>query len=159
MSRKPVKEGTSQHLRDKQRLEVEVGPLREDGKDWSPAEVDKLLDLYLYGRGLKAIAVTLGRPVATVKNKVWKLATGYRRNATYTPSSDREFPPRTNPPPLNRREIKVIELGLLGEGQVTSKDRTKVVSVEQIARVLNRTVETVQAYVDKKKPTSGGFFP
>lgn len=158
MSRKPVKSGTSQHLRDKQRLEVEVGPLGEDGKDWSPAEVDKLLDLYLYGRGLKAIAVILGRPVATIKNKVWKLATGYRKDRVYIPTQARQYPSLTNPPPLNRREIKVIELGLLGEGQTVTKDRTCVVSVSHIARILNRTTVSVETYVNRKKPTTGGFF-
>src|SRR5688572_20201196 len=73
------KKGDSKRMREKQRLEHEHGTLQADGLDWSDLDDDLLLDLWLQGRGIKTIAKIMDRPMETIKNRGWKLATGYRK--------------------------------------------------------------------------------
>ena len=154
MSVRPKKTGSSKLMRDKQRLEQEAGPLARDGQNWTQQEDDHLLDLYFAGHGLKTIAVNLQRPLETIENRVWKLATGYRKCGRYQPV-DRLKPRRTQ---LSRREIEVLQLGLFGEGQSITNDRRVPVDAEHMARVLNRSLAAVQRYIDKRKPQTKGFF-
>lgn len=123
--------------------------------DWAQEEHDELLNLWLDGRGLQFISDTLGtnRPVESIENRVWKLATGYGPCSRYDPGPTRI----TKDGPLTRREIKVIEWGLYGEGQSLVKKRKAKVSILHIVSILNRDIETIQAYCDSKKPAGKGF--
>ena len=128
-------------------------------RPWTGSEVEVLLDMYLTGKGLHNIAQTLGRPVTTVKNKVWKLASGYAQNMT-CPLSDGSKPTdeiKDDMAPLNRREIQVLEIGLFGDGQRITRDRPVPMTQERMADVLGRSLSVVQDYVKKKRPVTEGF--
>lgn len=157
MAKRPKKTGSSKDMRDKQRLEQTVGALVNDGRDWTQLETDTLLDLYFEGRGLQVIALKLQRPMLTVKNKVWKVATGYRGDKNYQPLY-RNDPKSTQAHKLSRREVQVLEMGLFGAGQQITEERLLHVDVDHMARVINRPVAVVQRYVDFKKPQMEGFF-
>lgn len=128
---------------------------RKEQIEWTQEEHDHLLNLWLSGRGLRFISQTLGtnRPEESLDNRVWKLATAYGPCARYEPGPTREVIEG----PLTRREIKVIEWGLYGEGQKFVPKRKVLADVYHIASVLNRPVETVQDYCDGKKRPGRGF--
>lgn len=156
MAKRPKKTGQSKDMKDKQRLEQTVGVLVNDGRDWTQFETDVLLDMYFDGRGLQNIALKLQRPVKTVENKIWKVATGYRENRRYQPMY-RNDPQPTQAHKLSRREVKVLEMGLFGAGQQITEDRLMVVDAEHLARVINRPLAVVQRYISFKKPHMEGF--
>lgn len=156
MAKRPKKTGQSKLMRDKQRLEQSKGVLTNDGRDWTQLDTDTLLDMYFEGRGLQTIALKLQRPVKTVENKVWKVATGYGKDRRYQPMY-RNDPKPTQTQKLSRREVKVLELGLFGAGQQITEDRLMTVDAEHLARVINRPLAVVQRYVSFKKPHMEGF--
>lgn len=153
MTRRPVKTGDSKLMQYKIRFEKERGPLTQDGKNWTDGEIDILLDMWLEGRGIKVIAHTLERPIETVKNKIWKLATGYQNNRLYLPGERSSRGTGL----LTRREREICEWGLYGDGQKISGDRTVRVDKVYIARILNRPIKIIQRYIDSRTPTSEGF--
>lgn len=127
-----------------------------DGQKWTQQETDTLLDLYLAGRGLKVIALELRRPIDTITNHVWKVATGYQGYRQYSPVL-RNNPTSTSNIRLNRREVKVLEMGLYGAGQDITPDRLLAVDHNHLACVLNRPVSVVQQYASRKSLNMEGF--
>jgi len=125
---------------------------------WTPEEVGLLLDMYLSGRGLHAMAEKLQRPLSTLRNKVWKIATGYRKEGTYDFSQiPRQLPARQHETPLSKREKEVLEMGLYGDGQKAGKDREQAMTKERMASILGRPVSVVEQYVVQKRPVTEGF--
>jgi hypothetical protein len=149
--RRPKKHGTSKRLRQKQKFEIERGNLKRDGQDWSRAEHDQLLDWWIAGRGIGWIADKMDRPPETIKNMVWKLATGYKRCRHYKRPDHMQR--QSHNGGLTRRERQIIEWGLFGQGQ----KRDPAVDCDHIAEVLNRPVEVIKRYVSDKTQQGEGF--
>lgn len=130
--------------------------LEREGDIWTQQDNDQLLDLYLAGYGLKTISTQIQRSISTLKNHIWKLATGYGKNRQYVPLYRKD--PRRDSFHYTRRELEVLELGLFGEGQRATTERPILVDVAHIANVLNCQQSQVQKYVNKRKPQTEGFF-
>lgn len=135
------KHGSTKLMREKQKFEHDRGELTRDGKDWTQQDDDILLDLWLAGTGLKSLANQLNRPMETVDNRAWKLATGYRTCKKYKPQSRVD---RTGKP-ITKRDLQIVE-----------QWRRSGMSVEHLSNILGRDANVVLAKVSR--PTRRGFF-
>ncbi len=117
-------------------------------KPWRPEEDDTLLDLWLFGYGLGTISTRLNRSTESVRNRVWKIASGYEAHRSYHPI---KRVPRGGA--LTQRDIEILEWGLYGEGQ----HRDVPVDAAHVARVLARDVLAVNTYIESKDTPAQGF--
>lgn len=144
MSKKPVKyKAPSQSvlLKLKERFESTVH-LNNDGKNYTAEDIDHLLNYWFSGRSHKAIAEDLGRPISTIQNKVNKLLRGYSKaDKAYRPTKERLS--RVGAPwtLLDGRAV-AITFRYMGRGPA---------STEHVARVLGRSTEEIDKYMNKKK--------
>jgi hypothetical protein len=132
-----------------------MSDLEREGRPWSGEDDDRLLMLWIdEHQGERYVAEQLGRPIETVRNRVWKLATGYQSCRDYEPGELRQRNPKRKVP-FSRREKQIIELGLRGEGG----KRRNAVDLQFIANLLWRSLTDILTYEDNRlKLDRKGFF-